>query len=253
MGNVSSKWNGRNVLVIGDSITADGRWQARLAELTGCRVRTHAYGGIGLIDMLEGLGASENGMKYDPHTGCNGNFGPLSAEDAAWAELIIIDGPYNERHLEYGERGDTYPEKNTLRGKFAYVIERLYAMLEETGNYDCHIMLATPHCTGKYDWIDRDGYEDFPIGSGRSLESMAELIEKIGAEYHLTVCNTWKHSGIGRLNWRHYCNSAVAEAENYDPQAEHDAPYPMYADQVHLNAEGYARLGECIAAWAELA
>ncbi|MBR5632633.1 MAG: hypothetical protein IKW68_01520, partial [Clostridia bacterium] len=139
---MSSKWAGKNVLVIGDSIVADGRWQAEMGRITGANVRTHAYGGIGLIDMIEGLGASQNNMKYDPYTGCNGKFGPLELDDVAWADLIILGGPYNERHMEYGERGDMYPENDTLRGKMAYVIDRLYGMMEECGNYGCHIMLV---------------------------------------------------------------------------------------------------------------
>ena len=250
---MSSKWAGKNVLVIGDSIVADGRWQAEMGRITGANVRTHAYGGIGLIDMIEGLGASQNNMKYDPHTGCNGKFGPLELEDVAWADLIILGGPYNERHMEYGERGDMYPENDTLRGKMAYVIDRLYGMMEECGNYGCHIMLVTPHCSGRYDWIYRNGYEDFPEGSGRSLETMAELIEKIGGENHLHVCNAFKRSGIGRYTWHRYCHSPVVMAEDYDPDKEYEAPYPMYADQAHLNAEGYARLGECVASAMELA
>lgn len=38
---------------------------------------------------------------------------------------------------------------------------------------------------------------------------------------------------------------------DYDPEKEYVAPYPQYADQSHMNDAGYARLGECIAAFAE--
>ena len=114
---MESKWKNKKVLVIGDSITADGRWQAEVARLTGAEISTHAYGGIGLIDMVMGLGASENeDMKYDPYTGCNGNFKPLTVDEVGCADLIILLGAYNERHMEYGVRGDMYPRQNTLRG-----------------------------------------------------------------------------------------------------------------------------------------
>lgn len=97
---MESKWAGKKVLAIGDSITSDGRWQAEFSRITGAEITTHAYGGIGLIDMVIGLGASENeDMKYDPYTGCNGNFHPLSAEEVGSADLIILLGAYNERHM----------------------------------------------------------------------------------------------------------------------------------------------------------
>lgn len=251
---MESKWTGKKVLAIGDSITSDGRWQTEFSRITGAEVITHAYGGIGLIDMVMGLGASENeDMKYDPYTGCNGNFHPLSAEEVGSADLIILLGAYNERHMEYGERGDMYPKNNTLRGKFAFVIEHLYALMKQTDNMDCHIMLCAPHCVGKYDWVDRNGYEDFPRGSGRSLETMSRLICDIARSYNLPFCDTWAHSGINRFTWDFYANSPTAINPDYDPEKEYGAPYPMYADQAHLNSLGYARLGQCIAAAAELA
>lgn len=251
---MNSKWQGKNVLAIGDSITADGRWQQEFARITGCNIKTHAYGGVGLIDMIEGLGASQTrDIKYDPYTGANGNFGPLTSDLVKWADLIIILGAYNERDIEYGERGDMYPEKETLRGKYSYVIEKIYKLMAETDNMGCHIMIVTPHCTGKYDWIDRDGYEDFPRGSGRSLETMSDEIKKLAGEYNLPCCDAWKNSGINRFTWNYYANSPSAIREDYDPQKTYEAPYPMYADQAHLNALGYARLGGCIASFAELA
>lgn len=247
------KWRNKNVLVLGDSIAADGRWEKEFARLTGANVKIHAWGGINIIDMVEGLGASENDMKYDPHTGCNGCFTPLSNEEVGEADLIIVDGAYNERHMEYGEKGDMYPENNTLRGKFAYVINKLYNMMEETDNLDCHIMLVTPHCSGLYDWVNADGYTEFPEGSGRSLETMAKLICEIAGENNLYCCDAWHTSGIGRRTWKIYCASPVVMREDYDPEKEYDAPYPWYADQAHMNDRGYARLGQCIAYASELA
>ncbi len=250
-----SKWQNKNVLVMGDSITSDGRWQKEFARRTGANIKTHAYGGIGLIDMIDGLGAYDaligGDMQYDPFTGCTGPFKPLSYEEVEWADLIIILGAYNERHMEYGERGDMFPHQNTLRGKYAYVIEHLYAMLDKVDNLDCRVMIAAPHCPGKYDWIDSDGYEDFPKGSGRSLETMADLIKTIAGEYNLPCCDLWHTSGIGKFTWKIYANSPVAINPDYDPSKEYVAPYPQYADQAHMNDRGYARLGSCIAAFAE--
>ena len=250
-----SKWNMKNVLVLGDSITSDGRWQAEFARITGATVKTHAYGGIGLIDMIDGLGAYDalvgGDLQYDPYTGCDGPFKPLHPDELRSTDLIIVLGAYNERHMEYGCRGDLFPSQNTLRGKFAYVIEKLYKMLDIAGNLKCRILFCTPHCVGKYDWIDSDGYEDFPHGSGRSLETMAEVIKAICGEYNLPCCDLWHTSGIGRFTWKIYANSPAALNPDYDSEKTYTAPYPQYADQAHLNALGYARLGACIAAFAE--
>lgn len=249
-----SKWKEKHVLCIGDSITSDGRWQKKFSEITGAEVKTHAYGGIGLVDMFMGLGASETpDVKYDPKTGCSGAFHPLSEDEVKWADLIIILAPYNERHAEYGKRGDMFPKDDTLYGKFDFVLEHLFGMMKKTENITCHIMLAAPHCVGRYDWVDRDGYEDFPRGSGRSLETMSEVIEDIAAYFNLPFCNTWKTSGINRFTWDCFANSPTAIRPDYDPSKKYDAPYPQYADQAHLNDLGYARLGECLASWAELA
>ena len=251
---VSSKWAGKNVLVIGDSITSDGRWQKEFAAMTGANIRTHANGGIGLIDMVDGQeGSTEQDSMYDPTTGVKGKLGRLTADAVRWADLIILLGAYNERHMEYGQKGDMYPNDNTLRGKFAYVIERIYALLDESDNLGCHLMLVTPHCVGKYDWVDSDGYEDFPKGSGRSLETMAELIKQIAGEYNIYCCDAWHTSGINRFTWKHFCHCPDVYNKNYDPAATYDAPYPQYGDQAHMNSEGYARLGNCIASAAELA
>lgn len=254
MENKNSKWAGKNVLVIGDSITADGRWQKRFAEITGCNVRTHAYGGIGIIEIIEGTGPSGNQIvRYDPVTCTGGDFGPLTAEAIGWADLVILLMAYNERHMEYGNRGDMFPQNNTLRGKYAYALEKIYSFIEESGNYNCHIMMVTPHCIGRYDWIAADGYEEFPEGSGRSLETMANLIREIAGEYSIPCYDAWHNSGINRYTWKYYANSPTELRPDYDPEKEYIAPYPQYADQAHLNDAGYRRLGECIAAYAELA
>lgn len=247
-----SRWNGKNVLAIGDSITSDGRWQREFARITGCNMETHAYGGIGIVDMIEGPGFAENGFcEYDCETGRDGDFYPLSSDDVRGKELIIFLGAYNERHMEYGKTGDMFPENHTLWGKFAYVIKRLRELLAQAGNTSCSIMLVAPHCVGRYDWIDRDGYEDFPVGSGRSLETMAALIGAFAHENGLAFCDAWHESGIGRDNWSIYANSPSEYKMDFDPEKEYAAPYPQYADQAHLNGEGYARLGGCIAEAAE--
>ena len=114
-------------------------------------------------------------------------------------------------------------------------------------------MLVPPHCLGKYDWVNVDGYGEFPEGSGRSLETMAEVIKDIAGSYNLPCCDAWHNSGINRFTWKYYANSSSVYATEEQKAKNTIAPYPEYADQAHLNSAGYARLGECIAAYAELA
>ena len=246
----NSRWYEKNVLVIGDSLTADGRWQKRFAEITGANVETHAYGGIGIIEIIEGTGPSGNEIvRYDPVTCTGGDFGPLTVEKVGKADLIILLMAYNERHIEYGQRGDMYPENVTLRGKYAYAIEKIYSFIDKAGNFDCRIMLVCPHCIGRYAWIEQDGYEEFPVGSGRSLETMAETINDIAASFNLPCYDAWHNSGINRFTWKYFAASPNAIRTDYP--ADDPAPYPQYADQAHLNDRGYSRIGECIAAFAE--
>lgn len=245
-------WSEKNVLCIGDSMTSAGGWQAELARELSCNVRTHANGGIGLIDMVDGQeGTTDADVMYDPTTDVCGKLGRLTVERVAWADLIILCGPFNERHVEYGERGDTYPEKNTLWAKYSYVLDRIFALLDEAGRLDCRVALVTPHCVGCYDWIPVDGYSEFPEGSDRTLETMAGVICDIAGSYHLPCYDAWHSSGIGRFTWKKFCHSPVVMDESYDPAKKYDAPYPMFADQVHMNEAGHARLGHCIAGFVE--
>ena len=236
------------VLAIGDSITSDGRWQREFSRITGRKVITHARGGVGIIDMVFGLGAAASeDMTYDPHTGVNGELPPLSVSDVSECGLIIFFGGYNERHMEYGEISDVYPEKNTMFGKLNAAIGKIMSLLEEAGNSQCKVVLVSPHCVGRYDWVDADGTEEFPAGSGRTLETMSGVISETAQKYSLLFFDAYHLSGIGRENWNVYAASPSSMAENYDPGREYEAPYPWNADQAHLNSEGYALLGGAIA------
>ena len=238
----------RRVLAIGDSITSDGRWQREFERVTGDEVITHARGGVGIIDMVFGLGAADSGdMKYDPVTGASAELPPLTSRDFENIGLVIFFGGYNERHMEYGEEDDVYPEDDTLFGKFGAVMTRIYDLLNEAENGNCPVVLVSPHCVGKYDWVDADGTEEFPAGSGRTLETMSEVVRRVAEKYGAHFCDAYHGSGIGRDNWCIYANSPTALRADYDPEKEYASPYPMYADQAHLNGDGYAVLGRFIA------
>ena len=239
---------GKNVLAIGDSLTSDGRWQKEFERVTGASVMTHARGGVGIIDMVFGLGASDSkDMRYDPYTGANRELPPLEARDFEGRDAVIFYGGYNERHMEYGTIDDVYPRDDTLYGKFNTVMTKIYSLLREAKNGSCRVYMIAPHCVGRYDWVDADGTEEFPKGSGRTLGTMAEVVGNIAEKYGAAFFDAYHLSGIGPDNWNIYANSPVALRPDYDPEKKYEAPYPMYADQAHLNGEGYAKMGRAIA------
>ncbi|MBR6918396.1 MAG: SGNH/GDSL hydrolase family protein [Clostridia bacterium] len=243
----NGKLEGKRVLAIGDSITSDGRWQREFERVTGAVVTTHARGGVGIIDMVFGLGCADSGnMKYDPYTGVNGELLPLGADDFEGKDLVIFFGGYNERHMEYGDADDEYPRDDTLYGKFNTVMKKIISMKRE----NCPLIIVSPHCVGKYDWVDADGTEEFPAGSGRTLETMSYLISDVAKTYGAFFFDAYHLSGIGRENWNIYANSPTPYRADYSPSGHYEAPYPMYADQAHLNGDGYALLGGKIAEFA---
>ena len=75
---LSGSWKGKKALVIGDSITAAGKWQKKLEELLGMNVATHAKGGIGILRMTDG----DNGLDgtYNAETDKKGVLRPLPAK-----------------------------------------------------------------------------------------------------------------------------------------------------------------------------
>ncbi len=118
---LSGSWKGKKALVIGDSITAAGKWQKKLEELLGMNVATHAKGGIGILRMTDG----DNGLDgtYNAETDKNGVLRPLMAADVEGVSLIIVLPAYNERATVLGSVGDCYPEKETICGRIQYLFK----------------------------------------------------------------------------------------------------------------------------------
>lgn len=232
-----NNWNGAEILAIGDSLTSAKKWQLKVTELLGCNITTHAKGGKGYIDLIDG----ENGQdgEYDNETDASGILRPLSIDDVAGKKLIIVYAGYNERHMTYGEIGDVYPTNNTLAGKVQYVINSIYSLLEQADNLTCKLLFITPHCVGTYGYVNVDGYGEYPTGTGRTLEGISDTIKKIANYNNIPVKDLWHESGINKFTWNIYCAKTPASAT---------APYPDNVDLVHLNASvGYPHLGTLIA------
>ena len=277
-----NNWNSKKVLVIGDSITAAGRWQLKLNELLSMQVTTHAKGGVGTIAMVDG--DKGLGGDYDNTTSANGVLKPLTKSDVFDKDLIIVLPAYNDRGKVDGDIGDCYKTDgtgdNTIAGVIQYTINRIYEELEKADNLTCKIMYATPHCAGRYPYIDADGYMEYPSGTGRTMETLANTIIKVCNHNNIKVCDLWHNSGINKFTWDVFGSSSSAENSKYSPyklnsdgnkvsesriryvngqsyyqnrdgkivleQYTGSAPFPYNGDQLHCSAKGYARIGECI-------
>ena len=241
-------------------------------------VKTHAKGGIGILKMVDG----DNGIDgdYDNETDASGTLYPLSADDVRGVDLIVVLPAYNERGKEEGVVGDVYPNKSTITGLIQYMINRIYEELAKANNLNCKVLFATPHCAGKYDYIDADGYEEYPSNSGRTMETLSDAIKLVCNYNNIAVCDLWHNSGINRFTWSVYGSNPNAVNEQYtkyelNAQGEivgstplryvtgqsyyqwrdgvvvlekytGASPYPFNSDQLHCSDLGYARIGECV-------
>lgn len=277
-----NNWHSKKVLVIGDSITAAGKWQVKLNELLSMQVSTHAKGGVGTIAMVDG--DKGLGGDYDNETSASGVLKPLTESDVSDKDLIIVLPAYNDRGKADGDIGDCYKTDgtgdNTIAGIIQYSINRIYEELNKAGNLSCRIMYATPHCAGKYPYIDADGYTEYPSGTGRTMETLANTIIKVCNHNNIKVCDLWHNSGINKFTWNIFGASNSAENDKYSPyklnsdgevvnqnriryvngqlyyqnrngeiileEYTGSAPFPYNGDQLHCSSNGYARIGECI-------
>ena len=212
----TSKWSGKNVLAIGDSLTEGGsKWQPTVSSIHGCSFTNHALGGASFQQMVNG------------GTTTGGTIGALTVGQVTGKDLIIVFGGMNERNRAYGQLGDLYPTQDTIHGRVQFVINKLYELLAQASNLGCKILFIAPYCCGVYSNINVDGYGEYPVGSGQTLEKMVNHIKTCVNYNNLPVVDLWHESGIGKHTWSLYQFSVN--------------------DQVHLNSAGYTRVGEVIA------
>jgi lysophospholipase L1-like esterase len=201
--NPTHKWYGKNICCMGDSLTQAGIWTERLRKNLGCIPYLHCKGGLKMKEIVDG------GM------GAEGILEPISSVALKTMDLIVFFAGYNDR------------EKTNIESTLQYCIDMIYDRLEEAENLTCKILIVTPHCVGKYSYIDADGYEEYPTGTGRTLKRITETMEKVAENNSLPVCNLWKSSGINRRNWSVY--GAVSGE-----------------DAVHCSIKGYELIGDVI-------
>jgi hypothetical protein len=233
-----------------------------------------------MVDGDNGLG----GM-YDNETDAAGVLRPLTVEDVKDMDLIVLFGGYNNRYINIGKVGDCYlpgaETGYTVAGLMQYCIERIYQVLAQADRLTCRLLVVTVDCSGKYPWVDCDGYTENGEGSGRSLEAMASIQKAVAAYNSIPCCDLFHNSGINRYTWSVFSAEPNVDNPNFsscilnekgDPvnnkriryetgksyyqireggvvleEYTGRAPYPYNGDQVHKSAAGYQRIGEVIA------
>lgn len=274
-GFILTRWKGKKALVIGDSITAAGIWQLQLEKMLGMEVKTHAKGGVGIIPMVDG----DKGLDgdYDNEINSSGTLYPLNTTDVQDVDLIVVLPGYNERDTEYGVQGDLYPAQKTIVGKMQYLFNRIYEELGKANNLKCKILVATPHCFGKYPYSNANGYEEH---NGKMIIKLVDSIIETTNLNNIPVCDLWRNSGVNRFTWSVYSASSSIDNTKYTKyelnssgevigetllkyvkgqsyyqirdgvvvleEYTGSAPYPYNGDQLHLNTSGYTQIGECI-------
>ena len=266
-------WKNKNILCLGDSMTQAGIWTTRLEEVLGCNVFRHCKGGLGLIEIVDG------------GVGAEGILPPLTAELVRQMDLIILYAGYNNRKNSDGKPGECYfpteQTEPTIAGMTQYCINRIYEELAKANNLTCRLLLVTPHCAGRYEYIDADGYEEYPPGSGESMETLSDTMKAVARSNCLPVLDLWHDSGINKNTWSVYGVCPGTEDENYSPyrlnqwgkaetreriaylpgeayyqlrnnqvvleQYDKTVPHPYNKDQLHCSVRGYQLIGDLIA------
>ena len=210
--NFTSKYKGKKLLAIGDSVTDQNYWQKRVGELLGMSVRNHCKGGIGIIQMVDGDESGDAPSGYDPDNFGTDRIYKLNTKDVENVDVIIIMGFYNERKLATSTPGiktDMYPTNDTFIGRLNYAIKRIYEELQKANNTNCRVIVCSPHKYGKYSYIDKTANED-----GEDIYNAI----KVSADYNSVPCIDLMHNGgINQYNWNSCQASDSAINNNYIP------------------------------------
>ena len=227
---MSNFWKNKNVLFIGDSITASKEYPKVIEESLGINVFYHCKSGADIVSMVDG----ERGLSgiYNELSDFEGILRPLTADSVRNMDLIvffggynnILYGGYNGNNCFPGNPGDLYnPDgtgQDTLAGIMQYAIERIYEELARAKNTTCRILIVTVDCAGKNKWINVDGCSEIEPNSGKSYKNYA-CVQKAVAEINLIPCCDLFHtSGINKHTWCCF----GAESESFDP---HYTMYPL--------------------------
>lgn len=277
----------KRLLAIGDSITAAGLWQPKAAETLGWDVRTHARGGIGILKMVDGdSGKAPPGYDPDRFDASRIHALDVRDVSDVDAVLLLGFYNERRRAVQNrGDVTDLYPAQTTFCGVLNYAVARVREELKKAGNGACRIMLATPHRYGKYPWSDLTS-EDDGEAVAEAIEAVAarngipclDVMNQCGIGP--SNWSVYQSSPVPANPDYLPCGGAAPAGTNAPFSAVSDLPDPSRhrgrvatvigrsvcfrcdgerwtrsqatpcawnGDQLHLNREGYRKLGWTIA------
>jgi len=276
-------WQGKKVLFIGDSLTARRVYPEVVKEILGIETYYHCRGGRGIVEVVDGdRGLDGDYSDFSPTADL---LLPLTADEVAGMDLVVLYAGYNNISRDTGKAGDLYAidgsGQKTVAGYMQYAINRIYEELEKANNIGCRILIVTVDCPGKGSWTNFDGYTECKPGRGNSYEAMAKVQCEVAAYNSLPSCDLFRTSGINRRTWKHFAFEPTERNGRYSPylldengvpvsdteikyeqgrsyyqmrdgkvvleQYNEAAPHPYNRDQLHKSPAGYRRIGEVIA------
>jgi hypothetical protein len=175
------------------------------------------------------------------------NFGvrhlpPLSTDDVADKDYIIVMGLYNNNWTYIKNRGaldDMYPADSTYCGQFNYMVKSIKDKLSLAGNGGCNVIVASPHVFGKYPYGEHDAYYYMRLGLVETLDSLCQ-------RNNIDFCDLTQYAKIDSTNWNNYhLNGYITK----DSPEFCIAKYPENKDQLHLNKYGHMAVASGIARW----
>lgn len=213
----TSLW-GKKLLVIGDSTSVTGSWQSKVGAAFNMTVTTHALGGLGILNVIDG----------------GGSLSALTPAQLTGIDYVAVFLGLNDRGSLVGDITDAYPAKSTICAMYNYALDQIISRAETAGNTTLKIIPILPHNVGKYSFIDATGTDVYPAGSGQTLETVVNKLEQLSISRALKSINLFKLAGFNSNNWS-FLTTCTPPAEGSTYQNN---------DNVHPSEIGYRVFSE---------